>query len=187
MVGLIFNAWFTGRQNRIKYTLDLYFQRYANATYNDRANVFYEHRVVIRAATSEAELRKYVVPGAAAVDATGNAVPAAGESIAQSVLYMLNYWETLSTAYVEQHLDRAAFDNVSSEIVCMAVERTAHIIGEKRHDDPEYFENLVAVFWHAATDTQKRGLVPILGGPPGRLRTDDQRAWRALMPPPPTG
>ena len=182
MVRLIFNAWFTGRQNRIKYTLDLYFQRYANATYNERANIFYEHRAVISAAASESELRAYADPIQPAVTADGKPAKPMGDAIAQAVLYMLNYWETLATAYVEHHLDRAAFDNVSSEIICMAVERTSGLIGEKRRQDAEYFENLVEVFWHAARDEQRRVLVPVLDEPSGRLSKADQRKWRSLMP-----
>lgn len=174
LVGFIFNAWFTQRQNRIKYTIDLYFARYANATYNDRANIFYEHRAAIMAAPSENALRKR----RKARDGT------TGDALAQAVLYMLNYWETVATAYVENHLDRDAFDNLSGDVACMVVERTALLIGEKRAKDAEYFENLLAVFWHASSRDLKRRLVPLLGPPSGRLTRGAQSRWQGLRAPP---
>jgi len=169
MIGFIFNAWFNDRQNRIKYTLDVYFQRYNNATYNDRATRFYEHRATIAAAQSEAALRE-----AALAD------PLIADDLVQTVLYMLNYWEAVATVYVEDHLDRPAFDNLSGDLVCMVVERTSWLIGEKRRADSEYFVNLAALYWYAADPESRARLVPRLGPAPSRLPGSEQRRWSAL-------
>lgn len=179
IVGLIFNSWFTGRQNRVKFTLDLHFARFNNAAYNDRAHSFYEHRALIAAAACEADLRAATGPAAgpgAAATAT-----AFGETLSQHVLYMLNYWETLATAHVERHLDRDVFENVSGDLVGMIVERTAAIIGEKRRVDEGFFEYLVAVFWHCATPDQRARLVPLLGPPSTRLAETSRSQWAALQ------
>lgn len=173
IVAFIFNAWFTARQNRIKFTLDLYFGRYSNATYNERANLFYRHRDIIKAAATEAALRNSSATGAGTN----------GDTIADAVLYMLNYWETLATAYVEEHLDREAFNNVSRDIVVMAVERTARLIGEKRDKDAEYFENIVALFWRFADADTRAAVLPLIGPPSGRLPANEQAAWSRLIAP----
>lgn len=174
IIGLIFNSWFTGRQNRIKFTLDLHFARFNNAAYNDRAHSFYEHRALIAAARSEAEIR-----AATGTVAPGDATPF-GDTLAQNVLYMLNYWETLASAHVEKHLDRDVFENVSGDLVGMIVERTAHIIGEKRAQDEGFFEYLVAVFWHCATPDQRARLVPMLGPASSRLAEASRMQWESV-------
>lgn len=172
-VAFLFNAWFTDRQNRIKSTLDLYFARFANATYNGYANDFYVFRTDIASAESMAALQGVGPPGT-----DGKA--ADPEAVIKAVVYILNYWETLATAYIEDHLDRATFDNLSCELVVMVVERTASIIGTYRRSDPEYFANLVSLFWHSASPAQRRDLTPKLGPAPSRLPPWDKHEWTRL-------
>ncbi len=160
-----FWAWFTARQNRIKLTLDLYFNRFANSTYNLHANNFFDHRVIIESALSLKTLRQ--------VDINGGEVG----NLVRSVVYILNYWETLATVYVESHIDRQIFDNLSSELVCSTVERTARIIGSLRADDDEVFVNLLSVFWLTASQSHRQALIPLLGKSPNRLSVYDRYQW----------
>lgn len=170
IIAFIFNAYVTIRQNKIKFTLDVYFTRYTNSTYQEHSRIFYLYRDEIAGSATIEELGKKSPLKDATIET----------DLVATTIYMLNYWEAIATAYVEGHFDRSSFDNTSSSVAEMVVERTAPIIGEHRKADAAVLEYLTALAWMVCGEDLRKTIATKAGPPSLRLPYSEQVRWERL-------
>lgn len=97
-----------------------------------------------------------------------------------AVIPILNYWEHVCTAYVDDRINRRIFEDLVQDLIRELVARFARIIGDMRAEDPANMEHLCAVWFALATAAEQRALAGRLGPVPARLCAHDQWQWRQL-------
>lgn len=99
---------------------------------------------------------------------------------AYAIIPILNYWEHVCTAYVDDRINRRIFEDLVQDLVRDLVSRYPVIVGDMRREDPANMEHLCAVWFVLATDGERARLIPKLGPVPGRLCPDDKWRWSEL-------
>ncbi|HEX8573957.1 MAG TPA: hypothetical protein VF759_14525 [Allosphingosinicella sp.] len=170
-IALAFNALHVARQGRIRFTLDATFQRFSNSVYASHAVVLFRYRKQIAAARTVEDLEKLPVDPSAPE----------GASVAEALISILNYWEFVTTAYVDGHLDRETFGDVAGELIETLVERSKTLIGAIRTGDAANWEHLLAVYFCVASPEERRRVIPSLGPPPPRLCPHEEFLWERIQ------
>jgi hypothetical protein len=96
---------------------------------------------------------------------------------AYAIIPILNYWEHVCTAYVDDRINRRIFEDLVQDLIRELVGRYPAIIGDMRTEDETNLEHLCAVWWVIASPTERRQLARRLGPVPRRLCNDDQSRW----------
>lgn len=99
---------------------------------------------------------------------------------AYAIVPILNYWEHVCTAYVDDRINRRIFEDLVQDLIRDLVGRYPVIIGDMRQEDGANMEHLCAVWFVLAPDDERRKLVPMLGPVPQRLCPDDKWRWSRL-------
>jgi hypothetical protein len=172
-VAILYNSLHSARQARIRFTLDATFQRFSNGVYASHARVLYRFKDQILAADSMEDLKK--IPSTTTSGAQNE------PSVAESLIYVLNYWEFIATAFVDGHLDREVFIDVIGEYIDSLIVRAAKPIGRVRGIDRGYWEHLTAVYFRITADDRRRQTVPLLGPAPPRLSPAEEYQWDAYQ------
>lgn len=101
---------------------------------------------------------------------------------AHAIIPILNYWEHVCTAYVDDRINRQIFEDLVQDLIRDLVGRYPKIIGDMRREDATNLEHLCAVWFVLATGEEHRLLVPLLGPSPQRLAPHDQDLWAQAYP-----
>lgn len=99
------------------------------------------------------------------------------------IVPIMNYWEHVCTAYVDDRITRRIFEDLVQDLIRDLVGRYPTIIGDMRREDPSNMEHLCAVWFVVASAAEQRNLVPSLGPVPERLCPDDQWRWQQITEP----
>lgn len=100
-----------------------------------------------------------------------------------AIIPILNYWEHVCTAYVDDRINRQIFEDLVQDLIRELVERFGRIIGDMRREDPTTMEHLCAVWFALATAAEHRALAAKLGPVPARLCVHDQWRWQQAAAP----
>lgn len=95
-----------------------------------------------------------------------------------AIIPILNYWEHVCTAYVDDRINRRIFEDLVQDLIRELVGRFARIIGDMRREDPTNMEHLCAVWFALASAAEHRALAAKLGPVPARLCPHDQWRWQ---------
>lgn len=157
---------------RDQYTLTLISRRFDDGGYAANMRV-----------ANELRLAGQLTPqtGLAELLATLWADPHDGKTViraSHAVIPILNYWEHVCTAYVDDRINRRIFEDLVQDLIRELVARFARIIGDMRGEDPTNMEHLCAVWFALATIAEQRALAGRLGPVPARLCAHDQWLWR---------
>ncbi|MEP6786241.1 MAG: hypothetical protein ABI898_10935 [Sphingomonadales bacterium] len=97
-----------------------------------------------------------------------------------AVIPLLNFWEHVCTAYVDDHIDRQVFEDSATDLIFDMVGRYPRIISDLRAIDSENFEHLCATWFVLSSDVRRRDLAGKLGRVPQRLCSDDEWRWQKI-------
>ncbi|GGB97870.1 hypothetical protein GCM10011494_15420 [Novosphingobium endophyticum] len=106
--------------------------------------------------------------------------PAHAMNAAYAIIPVLNYWEHVCTAYVDDRINRQIFEDLVQDLIRELVSRYAVVIGDMRAEDETNIEHLCAVWFVIATDAERSLHCARLGPVPKRLCSDDQWRWEQL-------
>ncbi len=101
------------------------------------------------------------------------------------IVPIMNYWEHVCTAYVDDRITRRIFEDLVQDLIRDLVGRYRTIIGDMRREDASNMEHICAVWFVVSTAEEHRKLVPSLGPVPARLCPDDQWRWQRITVPHP--
>jgi len=156
---------------RSQFTLTLLAGRFSNSDYADNVRIFSDARRLkrVRTDTTLTQLKALRL-----IDKNDKKVPF------HAIVPLLNFWEHVCTAYVDDHIDRQVFEDAVRDMVTDITGYLPTIIGDMRREEPSNFEHLCAVWFILVPDADRERLVPLLGSPPARLAPDDKWRWSML-------
>ena len=102
---------------------------------------------------------------------------------AYAIIPILNHWEHVCTAYVDDRINRRIFEDLVQDIIRDLIGRYPVVIGDMRREDPSHMEHLCAVWFVLASPTERARLIPSLGPVPQRLCPNDQWRWSKIQQP----
>lgn len=156
---------------RDQYTLTLVARRFDGGDYAENVRILSDLGLAgtLTPATSLEELRP--VTWCDAHDSRK------GRRAAHALFPILNYWEHVCTAYVDDRINRRLFEDLVQDLIRELVGRYPRIIGDMRREDPDNMEHLCAVWFILAPEAERMRLAHLLSPAPQRLCADDKWRW----------
>jgi hypothetical protein len=147
------SAWRVARENaRDQYTLDLIARRFDDGDYASNVRI---SSVLSRSGkvTQETGLADLFALEWQTGDDPGN--PGNSMNAAYAIIPVLNYWEHVCTAYVDDRINRQIFEDRVQDLIRELVSRYAVVIGNMRAEDETNIEHLCTVWFVIATDAER--------------------------------
>lgn len=176
-LSIIFSVSRTRAQSRDQYTLSLVAARFDRVDYLENARIVDEH---VKAGTI-ADTTTLAQLLAIAPDTAATGYKERDKPVFYAVVLLLNYWEHVCTAYVDDRINRRIFEDLVQDLIREMVARHACVIGDMRNEDGTNLEHLCAVWFALATEEERRSLTARLGAVPPRLCPADQGRWECLQ------
>jgi hypothetical protein len=101
--------------------------------------------------------------------------------IVHIIIPIINYWEHVCTAYVDDRINRDIFEDLIQDLIETLISRFSKIIGEARNHDPRNMEHLCAVWFVTTSSEQQRRFAWQLGPVPQRLAPHDKWRWEVAV------
>ena len=96
---------------------------------------------------------------------------------AYAIIPILNYWEHVCTAYVDNRINRSILEDLVQDLIREMVARYPGVIGSMRAESPDNLDHLCTVWFVVASDEERDRLCSRLGAVPHRLCHDDRFRW----------
>ncbi|MBU6166905.1 MAG: hypothetical protein KGQ52_12375 [Alphaproteobacteria bacterium] len=172
-VSLVYSLGRNQEAGKDQYTLSLVSKRFDDGGYaqNVRMAADLARAALITDATSLKQLKATVW-----VDPHD---PDKRQPAAYAIYSILNYWEHVCTAYVDDRINRQIFEDLVQDLIRDLVSRYPAIIGDMRREDPTNMEHLCAVWFVLADGRERATLARRLGPVPERLPPFERSRWEA--------